>query len=286
VAAAARTYDAEPMDIDPEHGSAEPPAHEAVRRPGRGIYLLPNLLTTGCLFSGFYAIVAAIDGNFERSGIAVFVAMLFDGLDGRVARLTSTESAFGKEYDSLADMVAFGLAPAIVSYQWGVQRIAEYGKAWFRFGWLAAFFYAAAAAMRLARFNARAGSQDKRYFEGLPSPSAAAIVAAFIWLSSEWNRAGLPGLILAFLVTLVAGILMVSRFSYPSFKGFDLTRPVRFVTLVAIVAVLAVVAGHPPTALLLVFGGYACWAPAVWAWRHLFRRRATSDPGAPGTGRA
>ena len=117
----------------------------------RAIYLLPNLLTTGCLFSGFYGIVAAIDGNFERAGIAVFVAMLFDGLDGRVARLTNTSSDFGKEYDSLADMVAFGLAPAIISYQWGVERIAEYGKVWFRFGWLAAFFYVACAAMRLAR---------------------------------------------------------------------------------------------------------------------------------------
>ena len=127
------------------------PDSPPVRRQSRGIYLLPNLLTTGCLFSGFYAIVAAIDGNFERAGIAVFIAMIFDGLDGRVARLTSTETAFGKEYDSLADMVAFGVAPAIVSYQWGVARIAEYGKAWCRFGWLAAFFYAVAAALRLAR---------------------------------------------------------------------------------------------------------------------------------------
>ena len=121
------------------------PASLPVRTQRRGIYLLPNLLTTGCLFSGFYAIVAAIDGNFERAGISVFIAMIFDGLDGRVARLTSTETFFGKEYDSLADMVAFGLAPAIVSYQWGVARIAEYGKVWYRFGWLAAFFYAAAA---------------------------------------------------------------------------------------------------------------------------------------------
>ena len=128
--------------------------------------------------------------------------MMFDTLDGRVARLTSTESAFGKEYDSLADMVAFGLAPAIVCYQWGVARIAEYGLEWGRFGWLAAFFYAAAAALRLARFNTRSATQDKRYFEGLPSPSAAAIVAAFIWSRSEWREPGLPGLVLALLVTL------------------------------------------------------------------------------------
>src|SRR6202167_4549725 len=161
------------------------PDSPPVRRQSRGIYLLPNLLTTGCLFSGFYAIVAAIDGNFERAGVAVFIAMIFDGLDGRVARLTSTETAFGKEYDSLADMVAFGVAPAIVSYQWGVARIAEYGKAWGRFGWLAAFFYCAAAALRLGRFNSRAATQDKHYFEGLPSPSAAAIVASLIWLASD-----------------------------------------------------------------------------------------------------
>ena len=281
---AARTYDAGGMDTDKSADAVAAAPELAARPPRRGIYLLPNLLTTACLFSGFYAIVAAIDGNFERSGIAVFVAMLFDGLDGRVARLTSTESAFGKEYDSLADMVAFGLAPAIVSYQWGVARIAEYGTAWFRFGWIAAFFYAATAAMRLARFNARAAGQDKRYFEGLPSPSAAAVVAGFVWVSSEWHEPGLPGLILAFLVTLTAGILMVSRFGYPSFKGFDLTRPVRFVTLVIIVAALAVVAGHPRIMLLLVFGVYAAWAPLVWVWRHVLRRRHV--PARPSTGAA
>ena len=261
---------------------AAAPGSPAARRPARGIYLLPNLLTTGCLFAGFYAIVAAIDGNFERSGIAVFVAMLFDGLDGRVARLTSTESVFGKEYDSLADMVAFGLAPAIVSYQWGVERIAEYGKAWFRFGWLAAFFYAAAAAMRLARFNARAATQDKHYFEGLPSPSAAAVVAGFIWVSSGWREPGLPGLILAFMVTLTAGILMVSRLGYPSFKGFDLTRPVRFVTLVLIVAALAVIAHDPALTLLAVFGCFAAWAPLSWVWRHVLRRRRVPATGPAG----
>ena len=246
-------------------------AKSAATRP-RAIYLLPNLLTTGCLFSGFYAIVAAIDGNFERAGIAVFVAMLFDGLDGRIARLTSTESAFGKEYDSLADMVAFGVAPAIVSYQWGVARIAEYGKEWFRFGWIAAFFYAACAAMRLARFNVRSGGQDKRYFEGLPSPSAAASVSAFIWSFSEWREPGLPGLILTFVVTATAGGLMVSRFSYPSFKGFDLTRPVSFIWLVLIAAAISVFASDPPRAFLLCFGTYALSAPVLWAIRRLRRK--------------
>ena len=133
--------------------------------------------------------------------MAVFIAMMFDGLDGRVARWTRTESPFGKEYDSLADMVAFGVAPAVLVYQWGVVRIGEYGHEWRRFGWLAAFFYAVCAALRLARFNARSATADKRYFEGLPSPSAAAIVAAFVWFSSRWREPGLPGLVLAFLVT-------------------------------------------------------------------------------------
>src|SRR5437868_7814144 len=140
-------------------------SQEHSRPRAKGIYLLPNLLTTGCLFSGFYAVVAAIDKHFDHAGLAVFVAMIFDTLDGRIARLTRTESFFGKEYDSLADMVAFGLAPAIVAYQWGVVRIAEYGHFWGRFGWLACFFYAVTAALRLARFNARAASADKRYLD-------------------------------------------------------------------------------------------------------------------------
>jgi CDP-diacylglycerol--serine O-phosphatidyltransferase len=246
----------------------------------RGIYLLPNLLTTGALFSGFYAIVAAIDGNFQNAGVAVFVAMIFDGLDGRVARLTRTETAFGKEFDSLSDMVSFGVAPAIVSYQWGVARIAEYGQIWGRMGWLAAFFYCACAAMRLARFNVRAASSDKRFFEGLPSPSAAAVVAAFIWLSSEWREPGLPGLIIAFGVTAVAGALMVSRVGYPSFKNFDLSRPVRFFWMIMILVVIVVIAGNPSAVLLFGFGAYALWAPLAWTWRRL-RRPPRTLPGGP-----
>jgi CDP-diacylglycerol--serine O-phosphatidyltransferase len=240
-------------------------------QPRRAIYLLPNLLTTCCLFAGFYAIVAAIDGNYERAGFAVFVAMVFDGLDGRVARLTSTESAFGKEYDSLADMVAFGLAPAVVSYQWGVERIAEYGKVWGRFGWLAAFFYAASAALRLARFNTRVTTQDKRYFEGLPSPCAAAIVAGFVWLSSEWREPGLAGLIVAFSVTAASGALMVSRLGYFSFKSFDVNQPVRFVWLVVIALLIAAAAGYPAQALLIGSGSYAVSGPMTWCWRRLRR---------------
>jgi len=254
----------------------EPPA----RRRSRAIYLLPNLLTTACLFSGFYAVVAAIDKHFAPAGMAVFAAMIFDTLDGRTARLTHTESSFGKEYDSLADMVAFGLAPAIVAYQWGVVRIAEFGHHWGRFGWLACFFYAVAAALRLARFNARAAGADKRYFEGLPSPSAAAIVAAFVWFVSDWHEPGLTGLIAAFVVTATAGALMVSRFSYPSFKQFDLDRRIRFVYMLLVPLVFVLIAIDPPTMLLSLFGTYALSAPLLWAGRRL--RRAVR--GAPAAG--
>jgi CDP-diacylglycerol---serine O-phosphatidyltransferase len=241
------------------------------RPRAKGIYLLPNLFTTACLFAGFYAIVAAIDGNFARAGMAVFAALICDGLDGRLARLTRTESTFGKEYDSLADMVAFGLAPAIVSYQWGVARITEYGEAWGRFGWLAAFFYAVAAALRLARFNARAATSDKRYFEGLPSPSAAAVVAAFVWFSSEWREPGLIGLTEAFAITAAAGALMVSRFSYPSFKQFDLDRRIRFAYMILVPVFFVLIAIDPPTMLLSMFATYALSAPVLWVGRRIRR---------------
>ena len=256
-------------------------AREEVRRPRRGFYLLPNLLTTASLFSGFYAIVAAIDKHFSPAGMAVFIAMVFDSLDGRIARLTRTESAFGKEYDSLSDMVSFGLAPAIVAYQWGVIRIAEYGRAWGRFGWLACFFYAAAAALRLARFNVRTASIDKRYFEGLPSPSAAATVAGFVWLSSQWRQPGLTGLIVAFSVTAIAGGLMVSRFSYFSFKKIDFDGPVRFIYLLLVLLAFVLIASDPPLILLLIFGGYAASAPLQWVWRRLRRRRRVPRRGRP-----
>jgi len=251
----------------------------------KGIYLLPNLLTTGCLFSGFYAIVAAIDGNYERAGFAVFAAMLFDTLDGRVARMTRTESAFGKEYDSLADMVSFGLAPAIVAYQWGVARLFEYGKVWGRVGWLAAFTYAVCAALRLARFNTRHATADKRFFEGLPSPSAAAIVSAFIWSSSEWREPGLPGLVLAALVTASAGALMVSGFGYNSFKQLNTEGPVRFATFLLVPLGFILIAVYPPTALLVIFGGYALSGPlfALLRWRRKQQQRV-AEAGGPGTG--
>jgi CDP-diacylglycerol--serine O-phosphatidyltransferase len=259
--------------------TSETPEQPRPRR--KGIYLLPNLFTTGCLFSGFYAVVAAIDKNFDHAGAAIFLAMICDTLDGRIARLTRTESAFGKEYDSLADMVAFGLAPAIVTYQWGVVRIAEYGHHWGRFGWLACFFYAVAAALRLARFNARSATADKNYFEGLPSPSAAAIVAAFVWFCSDWREPRLAGLIAAFAVTASAGALMVSSLGYPSFKKFDLDRRIRFVYMLLVPFTFVLIAVDPPTMLLAMFGTYALSAPVLWIGRRL-RRLVRGAPG-PGT---
>ncbi len=251
-----------------------------VQRPRpRRVFWLPNLLTTGAMFAGFYAIVAAIDGKFENAGIAVFIAMVFDGLDGRVARWTHTESAFGKEYDSLSDMVSFGLAPAIVTYQWGVVRISEYGPLWRRIGWLVCFFYAASAALRLARFNSRSAVQDKNYFEGLPSPSAAALVAAFVWIVSGQTDIGLPGLVSAFVVTAIAGALMISRFPFWSFKQLNFSARVRFTHILLVPLAFVLIASHPPVTLLLLSGAYALSAPSVWALRKLRRRpRAVRKP--------
>jgi CDP-diacylglycerol--serine O-phosphatidyltransferase len=262
------------------HISAEQePSSKAPAPRGRGVYWLPNLLTTGTLFGGFYAIVAAIDSNFARAGIAVFVAMVFDGLDGRVARWTNTQSDFGKEYDSLSDMVAFGVAPAIMVYQWGVERIADYGGFWARFGWLAAFFYAVAAGLRLARFNSRPAAADKRYFEGLPSPSAAATVAGFIWVASEFDLAGLPGLLLAFLITIVIGGLMVSKFSYWSGKELNVRGRIPWVYAL-VIPLIYVIVSLAPEALFTLFGLYAASAPLYWVWRRL-RRKRRDVPAAP-----
>lgn len=261
------TYDRAPME--------EPISRAPVRR---GIYLLPNLITTGALFAGFYAIVAAIDGNFERAGVAVFVAMVFDGLDGRVARWTSTESAFGKEYDSLSDMVSFGLAPAIVAYQWGVARITEYGAVWGRTGWLAAFFFAVAAGLRLARFNTRAATVDKRFFEGLPSPSAAAIVAAFVWFSSEWREPGLVGLIVAFAITALAGALMVSRFSYYSFKEINPGGRIPFAYIALVPLTFVLIAIKPPVVLFILFSLYALSGPVWWLIGGRRRAQVADEP--------
>jgi CDP-diacylglycerol--serine O-phosphatidyltransferase len=233
----------------------------------RGIYLLPNLLTTGGLFAGFYSIIAAIDGNFFHAAMAIFIAMFLDGLDGRVARMTSTSSEFGKEFDSLADMVSFGLTPAIVTYQWGVERLAEYGAVWGRLGWLAAFLYVAAAAFRLARFNTNASWTDRRFFQGLASPAAAACIAAMVWVSTDYSIDGLFALVAGISITAVMAVLMMSRFSYLSFKDIKPGHRVRYTRLLLIPLIIIVIALEPPVITFGLSVLYAASGPATWAWR-------------------
>jgi CDP-diacylglycerol--serine O-phosphatidyltransferase len=241
----------------------------AVRR--KGIYLFPNLVTTGVLFAGFYGIVAAIDGNYRRSAIALFIAMVLDGLDGRLARLTGTESEFGKEYDSLADLVGFGIAPAIIVYQWGLARLAEYGWIWGKLGWLAAFLYAVAAALRLARFNVSPPTDDRRFFEGLPSPSAAALVTFMVWLVTDLNWSGGAVLAFASVVTPLAGALMVSHLPFYSFKEISPHSRISFTFALAIPVALVFISLDPPKVLFAMAAGYAVSGPVVAFWR---RRRA------------
>jgi CDP-diacylglycerol--serine O-phosphatidyltransferase len=220
----------------------------------RGIYLLPNLLTTAGLFSGFYAVVMSMNGNFESAAIAIFVAMIFDGLDGRVARITNTQSAFGAEYDSMADMVSFGVAPALVAYNYGMTDL---GK----IGWLAAFIYVAGAALRLARFNTQVATADKRFFQGLASPAAAALVAGMVWCGMDYDLAGDDyGFIIA-LVTGISGLLMVSNFKYNSFKEVDWTGKVPFVAILIVILVFIIVATAPSLVLFIVFVLYAIAGP-------------------------
>ena len=249
----------------------------APRQPRRGIYLLPNLLTTLALFAGFYAIVAAIDGNFTRAGIAIFVAMVLDGADGRVARMTSTQSNFGKEFDSLSDMVSFGLAPAVVIYQWGVARLAEYSIAWGRVGWLVAFLFAVCAALRLARFNAVPSKLGKAWFQGLPSPSAAALVAAFVWLSADYGIGGFGGLVAGFVVTAAAGAAMVSNLHYYSFKTINLGRKVSFASLLLVPLIIALISIEPPLVLFLLFFVYGLSGPLTWWMARRPSRLATLE---------
>ena len=227
----------------------------------KGVYLLPNLFTTGALFSGFYAIISGMNGHFEAAAIAVFVAMLLDGLDGRVARLTNTQSKFGEQYDSLSDMVSFGLAPALVMFNWALSSLGKWG-------WAAAFCYAACAALRLARFNAQIGEVAKGVFVGLNSPSAAALVAGIVWAGHD-ALVSTQGAILAALATVLVGLLMVSNFHYNSFKEIDFKGRVPFVVILVAVLVFAVVTIDPPKVLLLLFALYALSAPATWCWQHL-----------------
>jgi CDP-diacylglycerol--serine O-phosphatidyltransferase len=248
---------------------------------GRGVYLLPNLLTTGALFAGFYAIVGAIDGNYQRSAIALLIAMLLDGLDGRVARLTGTESAFGREYDSLSDLVAFGIAPAIIVYQWGLVRLADFGWVWGKIGWLAAFLYAVAAALRLARYNVSSRSADRRFFEGLPSPSAAALVWSLVWLGDKMEWYGAGAVFLCCAVTAVAGVLMVSRVSFYSFKDVSPRGRVSFTRFFVIPLCFVLIALDPPTVLFAMAATYAASGPVLSLWRWRRRRLRRREEGSP-----
>jgi CDP-diacylglycerol---serine O-phosphatidyltransferase len=235
---------------------SEPTEQPTARPRRRGIYVLPNLCTTAALFGGFYAIVMAMNERYEQAAIAIFVAMLLDGLDGRIARMTNTQSEFGAEYDSLSDVVSSGLAPALVIYQWA---LAPMGK----LGWVVAFWYAAATALRLARFNTQLGVADKRYFQGLPCPAAAGVMAGFIWLGVAHGLSGPEIAPIALVITILMGVLMVSNVRFNSFKELDLKGRVPFYTAVLVVVVLALVFLDPPIVLFSVFAVYAVSGPCT-----------------------
>ncbi len=240
----------------------------------RGIYLLPNLFTTATLFGGFYAIVAAIQGRFSDACVGVFAAMIADALDGRVARLTNTQSDFGKEYDSLADMVTFGLASALVVYIFSLHSLEDYVWLGGKLGWLVAFVYTAAAALRLARFNVHVELDgEKGFFFGLPSPSAAAVTVGFVWAADDFGLAGDAVVFPAMLVTLGAALLMVSNIRYSSFKDLNLSERVPFVYILAMVCVFVLIALDPPRVAFLTFFFYALSGP-VLALRRRSQKRA------------
>ncbi|MDP4300115.1 CDP-diacylglycerol--serine O-phosphatidyltransferase [Leptothrix discophora] len=248
----------------PEEGIDDDDPQPPVRPRRKGIYVLPNLFTLAALFGGFYAIVMAMNGRFDLAAAGVFCAMVLDSLDGRVARMTNTQSAFGEQMDSLSDMVSFGAAPALIVYEWALKGL---GKA----GWVAAFVYCAAAALRLARFNTNIGVVDKRFFQGLPSPAAAAIVIGFIWVLDDMGFRGvreMPGITwTAFALTLYAGLTMVTNVPFYSFKDVGLKRSVPFVVIVAIALAIAVINLHPPLVLFGLFMVYGVSGYVVYGIR-------------------
>ena len=253
-----------------EHEEEVVEGGQKIRR--KGVYVLPNLFTTGNLFCGFYAIISAQAGNFSAACVAVFIAMILDGLDGRVARMTNTMSKFGEQYDSLADMVTFGVAPGMVAFSWGLH---ELGK----FGWMVAFIYAACGALRLARFNAQIEETDSRFFTGLASPAAAALVIGMVWSLSDFGIAGdLPVWIALFgaLITGTAGILMVSNIKYHSFKKVDMRGRVHFVFAIAMVLCFAVFFLDPPRIMMLLFLSYAIHGPIMAIWN--MKKKSPEQP--------
>jgi len=238
------------------------------RKRRKGIYVLPNLFTLAALFGGFYSVVMAMNARFDLAALGVFAAMVLDSLDGRVARMTNTQSAFGEQMDSLSDMVSFGAAPALIAYEWSLKGLG-------RWGWIAAFVYCACAALRLARFNVNTGVVDKRWFQGLPSPAAAALVAGFIWLVNEWGKRGGEVLYLSwtqitwvtFAFTLYAGLTMVTNAPFYSFKDIQVKKSVPFAVIVLIALGIAVINIHPPTVLFGLFVIYGLSGYVVYAWR-------------------
>ncbi|ROO37501.1 CDP-alcohol phosphatidyltransferase family protein [Salinisphaera orenii] len=251
-----------------------PEETESGSRRKRGIYLLPNLFTTGTLFAGFYAIIAATQGRFTVASIAIFVAMLTDMLDGRVARLTHTESDFGIQYDSLGDLVAFGLASGLTAYLYSLDSLAYYSDTAGKLGWLAAFFYMAAAALRLARFNITRGAPvEKKTFLGLPSPAAAGLLVGFVWVGADFGIDGSALVPIVFLLTVAAGVLMVSNVRYQSFKDLNFGErvPFRYILIMLIVFVLIIL--DPPRVLFLAFFAYAASGPFMAVRRWKLKRR-------------
>ncbi len=223
----------------------------------RSIYLLPNLFTTGALFAGFYAIVQAMNSKFEYAAVAIFIAMVLDGLDGRVARLTHTQSEFGAEYDSLSDMVSFGVAPSLLMYEWAFRDL---GK----IGWFAAFIYCAGTALRLARFNTNIDVVDKRYFQGLPSPAAAALVAGFVWVMGDIGYVGQELRWYAAALTVFAGLSMVSNVLFYSFKDFNMRKSVPFIAIFVLALFFILISSYPPGVLFFIFLGYALSGYVSW----------------------
>jgi CDP-diacylglycerol--serine O-phosphatidyltransferase len=228
--------------------------------PSRAIYLLPNAFTTAALFCGFYAIVMAMNGQFSNAAVAIFAAMVLDATDGRVARLTNTQSEFGAQYDSLSDMVSFGAAPALIVYEWSLRGM---GK----LGWLAAFVYCAGAALRLARFNTNIAVVDKRFFQGLPSPAAAALVAGFIWLMDDLRIAGADFNWLSWSITVYAGLTMVTNVPFYSFKDINFRKSVPFIAIFLIVLIFVAVSSDPPKVLFGLFVVYGLSGYGVFFWQ-------------------
>jgi CDP-diacylglycerol--serine O-phosphatidyltransferase len=251
-----------------ELSPVRPPRH-------RGIYLLPNLFTTAAMFAGFYAIIASIGGRYTEAAVAVFIAAVLDGMDGRVARMTGTQTEFGVQYDSLSDLISFGLAPSLVMYTWSLSSLRDFGPLWGKLGWAAAFIYAACAALRLARFNTQVGVADKRYFQGLASPAAAAVCMSFVW---SVDKFGLPGSEFCFITPLIAitvGLLMVSRFRYFSFKSLptDERQRVPFAWMVGAVLLLALLILDTARVLFVGFTIYLLSGPVWTIWGLLGHRR-------------